>query len=799
MQFTINPFTKRLDAFEQDENPAGDIEYLVGDTGGNVGPTGHAVTLAGGIGCKTTGTPGSSLITIDVLGGGGITHYIVDAVAGASDYQTIQSAINAANSAGGGSVYVRYSSSAYTEDLTLYDKVRVLGVDAASFGENLVIINGKHTPPLSGSFVFENVCLRSATHIFDSAGAGSTDLTCRECTFDLTNGYIFYVPSWTGVLEIHSSDDTSTASGILNNTTGTATLFTTNSNNLGSANASISAGSMVVRDSFIDAGMAFTGSGTVRVYNTRFDDTLEIDGTTTGDVFDGFMQTGANPAFTITTSGRFNIHSATIASTAVPVIAGTQSLYLGDIDFVTNKGIASTLTILPIAKTDRDTPFIVGGKCLFATIQEALDLANKDGSNLVKVMEGTFNENLTLYGEVFIEGAGKNTVINGTHVLPATGQLMFSNCVLQSDASIFSSANAYDTSIKLHNLDIKITVGNTGTLFNLPNWTGGVMQVQDCLDFSAGNLIVYNLGTSTALYMTNSELGTIGQSSSGTPVLDLLNASLNNNISQTGGAIDCNMSTINGSLTLTSCNAEIDRSTLLGVISIAGTTNVDLTGSEIDNDPNEAIIHNSSGVVTINDNFFNTSSADPLLLTGAGSYVVGTNFFPSKVGINTIKPDKAQEINSTTGDCLRLTHNDANGSAANYSDLTVSSAGDLTIAPSAKNVTVPVIVPMNNQTGITYTLTATDCNKTINLSNAAAITLTLPEDATEALVDAFQCTIVQAGVGQVTIVKENTDTISSADSLVKTRTQNSAVTIINRGNYNADGRNNWYLSGDLTA
>ncbi len=52
------------------------------------------------------------------------------------------------------------------------------------------------------------------------------------------------------------------------------------------------------------------------------------------------------------------------------------------------------------------------------------------------------------------------------------------------------------------------------------------------------------------------------------------------------------------------------------------------------------------------------------------------------VGIGTTIADRRLEINSATGACLRLTYNDSNGSAANYADLSVSSAGVLTVSPS---------------------------------------------------------------------------------------------------------------------
>lgn len=51
-----------------------------------------------------------------------ITDYIVDSVSPGSPYNTIQSALDAANTAGGGQVYIRPGF--YTEDLTLYDKVK---------------------------------------------------------------------------------------------------------------------------------------------------------------------------------------------------------------------------------------------------------------------------------------------------------------------------------------------------------------------------------------------------------------------------------------------------------------------------------------------------------------------------------------------------------------------------------------------------------------------------------------------------------------------------------------------------
>lgn len=58
------------------------------------------------------------------------------------------------------------------------------------------------------------------------------------------------------------------------------------------------------------------------------------------------------------------------------------------------------------------------------------------------------------------------------------------------------------------------------------------------------------------------------------------------------------------------------------------------------------------------------------------------------VGIGTTAPDKALEINHATGQNLRLTYNDSDGSAANYADFTTSSSGDLTIVASGGDISL---------------------------------------------------------------------------------------------------------------
>lgn len=102
----------------------------------------------------------------------------------------------------------------------------------------------------------------------------------------------------------------------------------------------------------------------------------------------------------------------------------------------------------------------------------------------------------------------------------------------------------------------------------------------------------------------------------------------------------------------------------------AGSTWGSLGGvSDVDQDT-KILAETSAGADDDNLRFLNAGN-ETMRLTAA-----------SLMGLGTTAPDKKLEINSATGDVLRLTYNDANGSAANYVDMNVSSGGNLTINSS---------------------------------------------------------------------------------------------------------------------
>lgn len=98
----------------------------------------------------------------------------------------------------------------------------------------------------------------------------------------------------------------------------------------------------------------------------------------------------------------------------------------------------------------------------------------------------------------------------------------------------------------------------------------------------------------------------------------------------------------------------------------------------------------------------------------------------------------------------------------------------------------------NAQTGTSYTLALTDANNTVvELSNTAAITLTVPTEATVAFPIGSQVQILQTNTGQVTVAGAGGVTINANPGL-RLRGQWSFATLIKRS------ANGWVLVGDVT-
>jgi hypothetical protein len=99
---------------------------------------------------------------------------------------------------------------------------------------------------------------------------------------------------------------------------------------------------------------------------------------------------------------------------------------------------------------------------------------------------------------------------------------------------------------------------------------------------------------------------------------------------------------------------------------------------------------------------------------------------------------------------------------------------------------------VNAQTGTTYTLTLDDFNKSIEMNNASASTLTVPPNASVALAIGTTIKVTQLGAGQVTLTPGIGVTFRSRGAAYKLYGQYASATLRKRAT------NEWVISGDVT-
>lgn len=392
---------------------ASDVDTLTGDTGGAISPTGGNINILGGDNLTVAGSGSTLTINLD-SDAYPVTPFVVGS-SGDAGYQTIQAALDAANTAGGGVVFIQPGT--YSENLTLYDNVDLYGLSFST-----VTITGVHTPPTSGDVTFQNLTLTSATSILSSSAAGTANINIEQCESTVTNGFVFDLANWSGgTLLIDDCFSGGTNNGVVNNTGGADVKITDATVGAGSGQTfTYAGGTGTLEGVVLNASSTFGASTTlVARLGTVFGADLTLTNDATATIEDCIFNSGADAAITMSSSGAVTLSNSIIDSSNNPAIdgAGAGTLTIENVSFLDNSDIASALTLArgttvngTIKATTFDTDVAAAGVTLTGTTLSAdgtdanigITVTPK-GTGTLALANGTAGNNVTM-------GNGINTV-----------------------------------------------------------------------------------------------------------------------------------------------------------------------------------------------------------------------------------------------------------------------------------------------------------------------------------------------------------------------------------------------------
>jgi hypothetical protein len=430
----------------------GPVQTLTGDSGGAVSPdAAHNINVKALYTNSVVGSPGTNTLTVTPsVRGYPITPYVVGPVNFAG-YQTIQSAIDAANASGGGTVFIQPGT--YTENLTLKAGVALSGVEGNVDTLGIKIV-GVHTPDTSnGTMTFRELNFYGTTAIFQSSAAGQGYLSFETCNWILSsNGYIFDMINWIGptglttgnaAVAITNCGDLSTAaSGFLRNTAGMqCNLLNSYIGSYvggGGTLPLITSGVTQISLSDVYCPVQFNGgTNSFLEDSTLHGVSITVSGTSTGDIINSALIGLTTAALTMSSSGSWEISSCTIDTSNNPAIAGagTGVLKIGGVTFLNGKNLAATLTLAgasgfyPTLGTNGQVFLAAtGGTGTFASLTSAdssvafvtgpnsLDLTVATGTGVIKTITGNSGgAESPLTGNFNVLGTGSITVAGTAH------------------------------------------------------------------------------------------------------------------------------------------------------------------------------------------------------------------------------------------------------------------------------------------------------------------------------------------------------------------------------------------------
>jgi hypothetical protein len=285
---------------------------------------------------------GSSWVSTAFNAGFPITPYVVGNSTTSAGYQSIQSALDAANVAGGGMIFVQRGT--YVENLTFYNNIQLFGDS-----EQGTFIVGTHTPPSSGTLNVFRCTLQGTNAIFSSNAAGTTSIIVEDCTLNVTNGYSFDLPNWTsaGSIAVDDIGPFGTNDGFIRNIGATGFFAFGAGIGDGTANPMILSGITEILGCSIGCPIQFQTGSVFTIDNSFTNAGITCSNNSTGAISNSRISSGAAAAITMSSSGSIKVSNTIIDSSNNPAIAGSGAgtLSYQDLAFLSNALFAGTLTL----------------------------------------------------------------------------------------------------------------------------------------------------------------------------------------------------------------------------------------------------------------------------------------------------------------------------------------------------------------------------------------------------------------------------------------------------------------------
>lgn len=345
----------------------GDLESLTGDTGGAILPDGAGNINIVGNDLYTVDGSGNTLTITETTGAYPITPFVVG-VAGQAGYQTIQSAIDAADAAGGGLVFVQ--PGVFTENLTLASGICMSG----SLKADGVTIIGTHTPPTSGSITLRDFTFEAPNAIFSSAAAGTASIKSIDNDMGLTSsGYTYDLLNWTGGISARNENNTSPGpgrDGYINNTGGSSVNLRDSVVGQGIVNDMIITGIFVMAGCNVQCPIQLQQGSNFSISDCFIRHCMTLTGNSTGIFSSSTMRSTNNDVAIIDNStGNVTVMNCGISTFHNPAIEGTGSgfLRLDGVDFDRNFDVAGTLNVSAAGSRGGEYIATVAGKGISIT------------------------------------------------------------------------------------------------------------------------------------------------------------------------------------------------------------------------------------------------------------------------------------------------------------------------------------------------------------------------------------------------------------------------------------------------